>query len=127
MEFGIDGDKAAAELISVANLDQPGVIFRAVMAQGQQLLEHHRDLHAVRCAERVKLQRMAANRQILVVRRSRDRAVDVREPAAIFLVPGPDLWRCVVDRFVMFEAPECAESIAARGGSIVAEVRRWRG
>ena len=60
------------------------------MAKGQQLLQHHRDLHAIRGAKRVKLQRMTAHRELLVVRGAGDGTIDVREPAAIFFVPGPD-------------------------------------
>src|SRR6202011_3867900 len=68
-------DKAAAELVALADADQPGVVFRALMAEGQQLLEHHRDLDAVRCALRVELQGVAADRQFLLVRRTGGRAV----------------------------------------------------
>jgi hypothetical protein len=39
------------------------------MAEGQQLLQHDRHLHAVRRALRIELQRMAADRQRLLMRR----------------------------------------------------------
>ena len=91
----IDGDKAAAELVALADLDQPGVVFRAGMAEGEQLFEHDRDLDAVGRAERVELQRVAADRQFLLMRRAGDRPVDVGETAAVVLVPGPDLGRRV--------------------------------
>jgi hypothetical protein len=55
------------------------------MAEDRQFLEHHRDLHAVRRSHGVELERIAAGRQILVVRRPGDRAVDVRELAAVAL------------------------------------------
>jgi hypothetical protein len=35
---------------------------------GQQLFQHHRDLHAVGRAQRIQLQRVLAHRQFLVVR-----------------------------------------------------------
>ena len=97
-EFGIDRDEAAAELVAVADPDQPGVIFGAGVAERQQLLQHHRDLHAVRRAERIELQRMAADRQLLVVRGPGDGAVDVGEAAAVGLVPGPDFRRHILVR-----------------------------
>ena len=78
----IDRDKAAAELVALADLDQPGIVLRALMAAGQQLFEHDRDLDAVRRAQRVELQRMAADRQLLLVLGARGRAVDVGEPAS---------------------------------------------
>ena len=48
-------NKAAAELVAVADADQPGVVFGARMAPRQQFLQHHRDFHAVRRAERIEL------------------------------------------------------------------------
>ena len=63
----VDRHEAAAELVALADLDQPGVVLGAAVAERQQLLEHDRDLHAVRRAQRVELQRMAADRQLLVV------------------------------------------------------------
>ncbi len=77
---GIDGDEAAAELVAVVDPDQPGVVFRALVAQREQFLQHHGDLHAVRRAERIELQRMAADRQFFFVRGAGDRTVDVCEP-----------------------------------------------
>ena len=96
MEFGVDRDEAAAELVALADLDQPGVVLGAVVAERQQLLEHDGDLLAVRRAERIELHRMLADRQLLVVRRAGDRAVDVGEAAAVGLVPGPDLGRDII-------------------------------
>src|SRR4051812_32221817 len=86
----IDRDKAAAELVAV-DLDQPGVIFGAAMTGGEQLLEHDRDLDAVRRRQRVQLKRMAADRQLLLMCGTCDRTVDAGEAAAALLVPGPDL------------------------------------
>jgi hypothetical protein len=62
------------------------------MAEGQQFLEHHSDLHAVRRSQRVELEGMAAGRPILVVRWPGDRAVDVCELAAV------ELWTAVDQR-----------------------------
>jgi hypothetical protein len=64
---GIDPHKPAAELIAVADADQPGVVFGAGMAQGQKLLEHDRDLHAVGRGQGVELERMAPDGQWLVM------------------------------------------------------------
>src|SRR6516165_2461225 len=86
----VRGDKAAAELIAVAYLDQPGIVLRALMTEGQQLFEHDRNLDAIRCAQGVELQRVAADRQLLLVRGARGWPVDVLEPAAIWLGPTPD-------------------------------------
>ena len=91
-------DKAAAELIAVADSDQPGVVLGALVAQRQQLLQHHRNLHAVRCAERIELQRMPADRQFFLVLRPGGRPVDARERTPVLLVPGPDFRRRVCGR-----------------------------
>ena len=93
----VDPDEAGAELVAIGDPDQPGVVFGAAMAERQQLLEQDGDLHAVRRAERIELQRVAADRQFLVVGRSGDGAVDAGEGAAAGLLPRPDLgWRVVL-------------------------------
>ena len=98
----VDRHEAAAELIALADVDQPGVVLGAGMAQREQFLEHDRDLHAVGRAERIELQRVAADRQLLLMRRAGDRPVDVGKGAAAGLGPGPDLRRRVVVASVMF-------------------------
>jgi hypothetical protein len=92
----IGSDEAAAELVALADLDQPGVVLGALVTQRQQLLEHDRDLLAIRGAQRIELQRMLADRQFLLAGRAGDRPVDVGEPAPAGLVPGPDLGRDVL-------------------------------
>ncbi|MNL39025.1 hypothetical protein D3C87_1612780 [compost metagenome] len=87
----IDADKTGAELVAFADLDQPGIIFGALVASGQQFFQHDRDLLAIRRCQRIKLQRMFADRQFLVMGGTGDRAIDIGELAAITLVPGPDL------------------------------------
>ena len=87
-------DEAAAELVALLDVDEPGVVL-GVLPEREQLLEHHRDLDAVGRAQRVELETVLAARQLLVVRRAGDRAVDVGEAAATLLVPGPDLRRLV--------------------------------
>jgi len=39
LRIRIDGDKAAAELVALADPDQPGVVFGAAMAERQQLFQ----------------------------------------------------------------------------------------
>jgi hypothetical protein len=56
----INGHEAAAKLVAVCDPNRPGFVFRAV-TQSQQLFEHHRHLHTIRGAERIKLQGMATN------------------------------------------------------------------
>ena len=90
----IDGDEATAELIAFGDPDQPGVVFRAAIAKPQQFFQHYRDFH-VRRGERIELDGMAPRPAALVVRRSRDRAINAREPAATFLGPFPDFRRRV--------------------------------
>ena len=93
--------------------------------QRQQLLQHDRDLHAVGRGQRIELQRMPADRQLLVVRRAGDRAVDVGEPAAVRLVPGPDFRRRVLGRAAHAHIPAvrrkhgrtAADAQAAAGSS----------
>src|SRR5580704_2812084 len=94
----IDGDEVAAELLTLVDPDQPGVVLGAFMAQRQQLLEHDRDLLAIGSRQRIELKGMAADRQFLVVGGAGDRPVDVRELPAARLAPGPDLWRGVFGR-----------------------------
>ena len=88
---GIDGDETAAELVAIADADQPGVVLGAAVAEGQQLFQHDGDLHAVGRGQRIELQRVAADREIFFVRGAGDGAVDVGEVAAAGLFPGPDL------------------------------------
>ncbi len=87
----VHADKTAGELIAVADFDEPSIILSACVPERQKLLEHDRDLHAVWRRQRIELQRMLANGQVFVMRRARNRAIDVGEPAAAFCVPGPDL------------------------------------
>ena len=91
--FGIDRDEAACELVAFADADRPGVIFGVAVALREQLLEHDRDLLAVGRRERVELERVLPDRQLLVVRGAGDRAVDVRELPAAGLVPSPHFRR----------------------------------
>mmetsp|Transcript_1028 Transcript_1028/g.2629 ORF Transcript_1028/g.2629 Transcript_1028/m.2629 type:complete len:265 (-) Transcript_1028:326-1120(-) len=89
---GVHRDEAAAELLAFVDADQPGVVLGAGVAEGQQLLQHHRDLDAIGRAQRVELQRVAADRQLTLVGGAGHWAVDVGKLAAAGLVPGPD-WR----------------------------------
>src|ERR1700719_4690316 len=41
---------------------------------------------------------MVTNRENLVVRRASNRSVDVREPSAVRLVPGPDFRWSIIER-----------------------------
>src|SRR5262249_50692180 len=93
----VDLDEAAAELVALADADQPGVVLGTLVPFRQQLLEHDGDLDAVRRALRIELQRVLADRQFLFVLCAGGRAVDVGEAAhrAVRLVPGPDLRRRV--------------------------------
>ena len=93
--IGIDGDEARPELLAVADLDQPGVVFGALVARRQQLLEHDGDLLPVGRTQRIELERMLAHRQLLLRRRPGDRPVDVGEAMLGVPVPGPDLGRGV--------------------------------
>ena len=88
-------DESAAELVAVADPDQPGIVFRTLVAQRQQFLQHHRHLHAVRRAQRVELQRVLADRQFLLVRRAGNRAVGAGKRPRVLAVPFPDLRRRV--------------------------------
>ena len=110
-------DEPRPELVAVADLDQPGVVFGAGMAGGQQFLEQDSDLLAVGRAQGIELKRMLADRQCLVVRRAGDGPVDVGEAPAIGLVPDPDLrWRVVGnrahDRIPLPEAGKLAVTMA---------------
>jgi len=90
----VERDKAAAELVALADLDQPGIVLGALVAFRQQLFEHDRDLDPVRRAQRIKLKRMLADRQLPLKLRAGSRAVDIGEPAEGRL-GYPDLGRRV--------------------------------
>ena len=89
----IDRDKAAAELVAFADLDQPGVIFRPGMTRRQQFFQQDGHLDAIRGGQRVKLERMLPHGEHLVMCRAGNGAVDAGELPAIVLVPGPDAGR----------------------------------
>lgn len=91
----IGADKAAGELVAFLDLDQPGIIFRAPVAKRQQLFQHDGDLDPVGGGQGIELQRMFADRQVLVMGRAGYRPVDAGELTAIGLFPGPDFWRGV--------------------------------
>src|SRR5665213_2358827 len=63
----VDLDEAASELSPLVGSGEVFVVFRALVPELQQLLEHHGDLHPVRRGQRVELQWMAPDRQFLVV------------------------------------------------------------
>jgi hypothetical protein len=67
---GVHAHKATAKLLTVLNADQPCIVFRACVPQGQQFFEHDRDLDAIGCAQRIQLKRVLASRQVLLVRGS---------------------------------------------------------
>src|SRR5207237_5594534 len=73
LAVGIHLHKAAPELVAIAYADRPGVIFRVLMAALQQLLEHDRDLLPVGCRQRIKLEGVLADWQLLFVRGSGNR------------------------------------------------------
>ena len=88
-------DKAAAELVAIADPDQPGVVFSTRMAERQQLLQQHRHLDPVGRAQRIELQRVLADGQLLVMGGAGDRTIDIGKGAAAFGHPFPDLGWCV--------------------------------
>ena len=89
----IELDEAGPELLALHDLDHPGVVFRVRVPGFEQLLEHDRSLLTVGRAQRIELEAMFADRQVLVFARAGGRAVDPGEAAAVVLVPGPDLGR----------------------------------
>ncbi len=93
LRIGIDLDEARTELVALADIDQPGVVFGIAVTGGQQFLEQDGDLLAIGRAQRIELQRMLADLQCLFTGRTRHRPVDIGELPAIALVPGPDLGR----------------------------------
>ena len=95
LRVGVDRDEPRAELVALADVDDPGVVFRAFVPGGQQLLKHHGDLDAVGRRQRIELQRMRAARQRRLMRRAGVRPVDRGERAAVLAFPFPDLGRFV--------------------------------
>src|SRR3954452_20779214 len=105
--IGIDVDETTAELVAVADADRPGVIFRAAVTLGEQLLEHDADLLAVGRRERVELEGMLADGQLLLVSRAGNRAVDIDELPAAGLLPSPHLRENIFShsRFLCVSSP----------------------
>ena len=95
LAVGIDRHEAAGKLVALADADEPCVIIGGADAGLQQFLQHDRHLLPVGRGERIKLQLVVADRQVLVMGRAGDRPVDVGELAAAGLVPGPDLGRSI--------------------------------
>src|SRR3974390_3459540 len=62
---------------------------------GQQFLQHDCNLDAIGRPERIELQRMLSARQLLFMRRTRDRAIDIgiAPVGSVVLLPDPDVWR----------------------------------
>ena len=79
-------NETARELITLTNVDKPCIIF-GVMPGCQKLFQHHSYFYAVRCRQRMQLQRMLAHWQVLVVGRACDGTVDIREASAAFGLP----------------------------------------
>src|SRR5205085_10576481 len=73
----------------------PGVVFGLGEPGFEQLLEQDRDFLSVGRAERVELERMLADRQLVLLARARGRAVDPGELAAVRGIVVPDLGRGV--------------------------------
>ena len=61
-------DKAAGELIAIANTNQPGVVLCTSNAQRQQLFKHNCHFLTVWRAQRIELQRVLAHRQRFLMR-----------------------------------------------------------
>ena len=84
-------NKSAGKLVALHDVDQPGIILSAGMTRREQFFKHYSDFDAVRCAQRIELQRMFPNLQILVMGRARNRPVDAGETPAALSIPFPDL------------------------------------
>src|SRR6478609_10785650 len=95
LRIRIDADKAAAELIALEDVDQPGIVFGISMSGRQQLLQQDRDLLAVGCSLRVQLQRMLSDWQLLLEGRAGHRSVRTAKRTAIDGLLGPDLGRYI--------------------------------
>ena len=97
---GVGRDETAAELVTLLDADQPGVVLCAAVPRCQQLLKHHRHLDAVGRALRIELQRMAPDGQFFFMGRASGRAIDAGKAATAFLDMRPDLGRLVRGRVV---------------------------
>lgn len=97
----IDLDKTGTELVAFADLDQPGIVFGALVAGSKQFFQHDGDLLAIRRRQRIKLQRMLSDGKFLFMGGTGDRPVDIGELAAIALVPGPDLGHFIPGREII--------------------------
>src|SRR5690606_25451140 len=87
-----DGDEIRAELVTLADIDEPGVVFGVVPGR-QQFLKHDGNLLPVRRRQRIELQRVLAARQLVLVRGTGNRAVGAGKGTAVFPVPRPHLGR----------------------------------
>jgi hypothetical protein len=95
------------------------------MAERQQLLKHHGDLHTVRRSLGIELEGVATDWEFLVVRRAGDRPVDVREAPTVWLIPTPNFRRCIIERGGHFQnsrrAAVAHESKARFGRTVLPE------
>mmetsp|Transcript_18056 Transcript_18056/g.20329 ORF Transcript_18056/g.20329 Transcript_18056/m.20329 type:complete len:240 (+) Transcript_18056:226-945(+) len=83
-------NKPRPELIAITDIDQPSVILGVGVTGSQQFFQHHGDFDAIGCCQRIKLQRVLAHRQFLVMGGPGNWAVDRGKLPAVFLFPGPD-------------------------------------
>jgi hypothetical protein len=68
--------EATAELLALADVDQPGIVLGAAVAECEQLLQHHGYFHAVGRPTRIELQGMLADRQLRVMCRPGNGPID---------------------------------------------------
>jgi hypothetical protein len=98
----VEPGEAATELIPLEDVDEPRIVFGAVVAEGEQLLEHDGDFDSVGRAPRIQLQGMTPDWQSFLESSACHGSVDVRERAAARLLPGPDLRGNIVGILVHF-------------------------
>ena len=121
----VDVDEPAAELVPLADVDEPGVVLRLLDAERQELLQQDRHLHAVRRPEGVELQRMLADGELLLVGGAGDGPVDAGEAAAALGFPLPDFGWDVLGGLGHGGSPGYWASMLMRWVREVQMGRRW--
>jgi KUP system potassium uptake protein len=77
-------------------IDEPGIIFGACMTKRQKLFQQNGHLHTIGGAKRIKLERVASDRQFFFMGSTRDRSIDAGESSTARLGPCPNLWWCII-------------------------------
>ena len=102
LRIWVNGNEAAAKLITIADVNQIGIVFGTCVSPRQQFFQHDGNFYAVGCRQGIQLQGMLADRQFLLCGGAGDGPIDAGKCTATFLIPGPDFGGCVLRHLIEF-------------------------